>query len=278
MIVACARRDVRAGVLVLLLAAAGASGAVSARDACPQQSIQALVDAALVPVKAEHALVAQACRLWPFDASLALAAVAYALPPTHEGPERTLRLVVAVLDAQDPRPLAVHQTDLGEDAGFALAEGGLRLDTARYDLAPGVRAFGLVVSSSARGASCPDGDLRDALTLFVRQDNTLRPVFSTYLKGWSRVEGEPCSWSSERAVVTDDAALTVGVEPETHHGFADLRVIANVTRTRRGGGSEPEDEVAVSRRTSQVVRYDGARYDVDALQNGFFWLEDAVNQ
>ncbi|WP_233198847.1 MULTISPECIES: hypothetical protein [Luteimonas] len=276
--IATRARRTGAGALALLLAAVGAPGVVFAAEACPAPIIRALADASLLPADGAPALVAQACRVWPFDPALSLAAVAYPLPASEAPVPRELRLVVAVLGTQDTRPLAVHTTDLAEDAVFALDADGLRLDTARYDLAPGVRAFGVVLRSAAPGASCPDGRFNDELTLYVRNGSALRPVFSSYLELWQRIEGEPCSWTLDQRLVTEDAALSIGVEPGTHHGYADLRVIANVSRTERATGSSGDDAVTTQRRASRVVHYDGARYDVDALHNGFFWIRDPVDE
>lgn len=262
------RRWLTAGAL--LLAASGASGVASAQDTCPLQTLYALTQASLLPAGADVPLVAEACKVWPYDTSLALAAVAYPLPESDED-GRVLRLVIAVLGAEEADIRAVHETDLTEDAAFALLEGGLKLDTARYDLAKGVRAFGVVVRSSAPGPSCPDGRFNDALTLYVREGDALRPVFTSYTDFWARVEGEPCSWSQGQRLVTEEAAFTIGVERSAHNGFADLRVTANVARIESAATSDAEQ--TVRRRASRVVRYDGTRYNVDALENGFFWTQ-----
>lgn len=262
------RRRLAAGAL--LLAAAGASGMASAKDACPLQTLYALTQASLLPAGDDVPLVAEACKVWPYDESLALAAVAYPLPASDED-GRVLRLVVAVLGAQEADILAVHETDLTEDAAFALLKDGLMLDTARYDLAKDVRAFGVKVRSSAPGPSCPDGRVNDELTLYVREGEALRPVFNTYTDFWARVEGEPCSWVQGQRLVTEEAAFTIGVEPRAHNGFADLRVTANVTRIESAATADAEK--TVRRRDSRVVRYDGTRYDTSALDNGFFWTQ-----
>lgn len=262
------RRRLAAGAL--LLAAAGASGMASAKDACPLQTLYALTQASLLPAGDDVPLVAEACKVWPYDESLALAAVAYPLPASDED-GHVLRLVVAVLGAQEADILAVHETDLTEDAAFALLKDGLMLDTARYDLAKDVRAFGVKVRSSAPGPSCPDGRFNDELTLYVREGDALRPVFNSHTDFWARVEGEPCSWVQGQRLVTEEAAFTIGVEPRAHNGFADLRVTANVTRIESAATADAEK--TVRRRDSRVVRYDGTRYDTSALDNGFFWTQ-----
>lgn len=246
------------------------------RDACPLQTLYGLTEAALLPTDADSPIVAQACRIWPFDPSRALAAVAYRRPGEVDVEARSLRLVIAVLDAQDARVLAVHESDLEEDAAFALHADGLLLDTARYDLAEGVRAFGVVVRSMARGPSCPDARSNDELTLYVHEDDAVRPVFTSPLDFWSRIEGEPCNWSLQQRLVTEEAALRIGVERDAHNGYADLRVMADVIRIESDPDAEDADaghERTVRRRDSRVVRYDGTRYDTAPLRNGFFWTQ-----
>lgn len=272
MIVARVRRRSRVGACALLLAAAAVSAAASAGDVCPLQTVYALTQASLLPAGDDVPLVAQACRVWSHDPALALAAVAYPLPAAANGDGRTLRLLVAVLDAHDAAVLAVHEAELAEDAAFALSGDGLKLDTAGYELAPGVRAFGVRVRSAAPGPSCPDRRANDELTLYVRQGSALRPVFASHMDFWSRVEGEPCSWAQGQRLVTEEAAFTVGVGPGSHHGYADLRVTADVARIETAAGSDQDR--TVRRRASRVLRYDGARYDADALEHGFFWIQD----
>lgn len=270
---ACVRWRLWAVAVALLSAATGAQALDTAapRDACPLQTIYALTTAGLLPADGDAPIVAQACRVWPYDDTLALAAVAYAPPGETPIGERALQLVVAVLDAQSAELLAVHEREIGEDSAFALLERGILLDTARYDLARGTRAFGVMLRSSAPGPSCPDGRFNDELTLYVREGDALRPVFNSHTDFWARVEGEPCSWVQGQRLVTEEAAFTIGVEPQVHNGFADLRVTANVTRIESAATADAEK--TVRRRDSRVVRYDGTRYDTSALDNGFFWTQ-----
>ena len=247
-----------------------APASVPASAACSGATLAVLAASAEIAADGS-APAAQACRVWPHDPGITLATVAYPRAGSAEPGDRALRLAVAMLDSDDGRLLASHHMDVEEDAGFRLGAGGLRLDTARYDLAPGLRAFGVVVRSSAPGPSCPDGRVNDELTLYLREGAALRPVFSTYLETWQRVEGEPCAWARGERVVTEQAASVVAVEPTSSHGHADLRVIAKVERSVLPAGRPGRDGEATQRRASQVVRHDGRRYDTAVLQNGFFW-------
>lgn len=244
--------------------------AALADPACPARTVDALAAADLIPAGDDTGLVAQACRIWPYDASLALTALAYRLPDQDNGYGRPLRLLIALQDAHDARPLATREIDLEEDAAFELGADGLRLDTARYDLAPGVRAFGVVVRNASRNPSCPEGRVNDELTLYVRDDSALRPVFSTHLEVWAQLEGEACTGPAQR-LVTEQATVRIGLEPANTRGYADLRVMADIERLTREPGEHWHDPHREHRRRSRVVRYDGERYDTRTLPGVFSW-------
>nr|WP_115046695.1 hypothetical protein [Xanthomonas arboricola] len=210
--------------------------------------------AATVPV---DRLVARTCKPWPNDAAIRLAAIAFAGDAEAEPGERDIQLRVAMLDAASGKVLAVYAQDMGEDAAFELAADSLRLDTARYDLAKGVRAIGVVVHSAARGPSCPDFYSNQALTLLVREGRSLRPVLQRDLHAWQRVKGEPCS-QGKGDVITEVANLSLGMAPQGHAGYADIVLTASVSTRQSAAGSDTDAER--SRRVRQVLRYNGQRY------------------
>lgn len=221
-------------------------------------------------------VVAQTCKPWPYDENILLAAVAYSQSAPEVAPgERQLGLVVAMFDRDSQRWLSGYTDTLEEDAVTELGEGALWLDTARYDLAPGARAIGVVVHSRARGASCPDRHFNDELRLLVRDGERLRPVLVGYLDSWSLIAGEVCSLATQGAI-TEGARISIGVENERSHGYADLRLIAQVERTETPPASEGGDDNARQgkRKASRVLHYDGDKYSLDAFGNSFFWIND----
>lgn len=242
-----------------MLAACPVLAQTAAATACDAQSVAAVAAGAAsgaagaVPV--DHA-VAQTCKPWPYDPAIRLAAIAFASDATTEAGERNLELRVAMLDARTAQVVALYTQDMGEDAGFELAADSLRLDTARYDLAQGVRAVGVVVHSFARGPSCPDFDSNDALTLLVREQRRLRPVLQRDLTVWRRVKGEPCNWGAT-GVVTERGTLTLSMDAPVHAGYADIAVTANLVTSST---VEDADDIERTHRQRQVLRYDGTRY------------------
>lgn len=255
-----------AGVVVGLWAALAACPAVaqSAAATCGAGDVAAVaaiatsgvVGGAAATVPVERA-VAQTCKPWPNDAAIRLAAIAFAGDAQTVPGERDIELRVAMLDAASGKVLAFYAQDMGEDAAFELAADSLRLDTARYDLAKGVRAIGVVVHSAARGPSCPDFYSNQALTLLVREGRSLRPVLQRDLYAWQRVKGEPCS-VGKGDVITEVANLNLSMAPQGHAGYADIVLTANVSTVESVAGSDTDTER--SRRVRQVLRYNGQRY------------------
>lgn len=201
--------------------------------------------------------MAQACKPWPNDAAIRLAAIAFAGDAEAVPGERDIELRVAMLDAASGKVLAFYAQDMGEDAAFELDADSLRLDTARYDLAKDVRAIGVVVHSAAQGPSCPDFYSNQALTLLVREARSLRPVLQRDLYAWQRVKGEPCS-VGKSDVITEVANLSLSMAPQAHAGYADIVLTANVSTAESVADSDTITER--TRRVRQVLRYNGQRY------------------
>lgn len=252
------------GALVAVGLALAACTAQAATCSAPVLDRVRALPSALAP----HArIVAQACKPWPYDPSVTLAAVAYARDGAEPG-ARTLDLRVAMLSSADATVLASDVQTLQEDALLELDADALRLDTARYYLAPGQRAFALVLHSAARGPSCPDFFSSDELTLLVRDGTRLRPVLRQPLHAWRLLGGQPCN-RDETPVVSETAEVGIAVGEERHAGFADLRLEARVTQ-RRDDPNQDQPQTQ-SRRERQTLRYDGHRYRPVASDKAPFW-------
>ncbi|WP_454831426.1 PA3715 family protein [Pseudoxanthomonas wuyuanensis] len=255
----------------LLLCGAFPAAAAATAEGCSPSMLSLVTDGGGegAGYPAVSRVVAETCKVWPYDPSITLAAVARVHGDGGAEPgERSLSLDVAMLDSAQGAVLARYRGAIGEDALVALSEGALRLDTARYDLVSGSRAFGVVVHSSARGASCPDRRFNDELTLFVREGSHLRPVLVTYLDAWEAVSGNFCGGGGNGPVVTEQAAIGIGVQPTRQHGHADLLLTARIeTLTTDASGNARRS----TRRSSRRLRYDGQVYALDPYRDLFFW-------
>ncbi|MDH0335590.1 hypothetical protein [Metapseudomonas otitidis] len=172
--------------------------------------------------------------------------------------ERLLHLLVARVDSASGRILERHEGNLEEDALLEISADSLWLDTARYRLAKDVRAFGVVISSQARGPSCPDAGMFDELTLFVPGEAaTLRPVFTGYLREWITVQGTSCV-NNDR-FRSEHARMTLAIGPKSSHGFADLILSAQVS----------DDDDKPLRTVKKTLQYDGKTYPYSSTDT--FW-------
>lgn len=251
-------------LLTLTLCLPSLAGAMEREpQACPQPLLDSLatqlVQQNWIPPTYDNddPLLAAACKQWPDDPALSVVAVAYRDADDHQPPgERSPHLLVAKVDTRTGLLRERFDQALSEDAELTVGPNSLWLDTARYRLTPGVRAFGVVVTSAARGASCPDAGYEGLLTLVVPEGEHLRPVFTTYLSTWTTVKGVSCSEGFE----SEQASLTIAIGPQRSQGYADLIVSAQV----RSDYDKP-----VSRTVSQTLHYDGNRYPFDEYPT--FW-------
>lgn len=156
------------------------------------------------------------------------------------------------MDAATRRVVSSYHIAVAEGAAVHFGGRSLSIDAAPYDLAPGVRAFGIRFASDARGASCPDGIWSDELTLFVPHGKALRPVLRGVPMSRSEArQGMFCSGTGD--LVFDQARLTLGLAPGASHGYADLVLSARITR-------HDGDQPGVVKTERQVLRYDGREY------------------
>ncbi len=226
-----------------LLAFAPAARAMGGQDCAPETL--APVDSWL----AKHPFVlgpsrvdqpaASACKTSSQDRRLTIVAVAY-----DAGQDYDKNLVVALVDTNHGAVRGAFKGVISEDATLQVLQGSLRLDTAPYDLAPGVRAFGIDVSSGRSGPRCGEAWFGATRTLFVQEGAALRPVLNGFMLSEGRlVDGLPCTPDAYFETTTS----TIAIASTATHGFADLVVTDAV-------------DSQAARRTRTVMRYDGLTY------------------
>jgi hypothetical protein len=189
-------------------------------------------------------VVSEACKTWPYKPELTLVALAY-----DAGVEYEKELVVAVFDKKRKHVVHSYQQRIQEDWLTEVGEYSLGFDTARYQLADNVRAFGLSFNSSARGPSCAEAGWGDQLILLVPEGKSLRQVLSLYkLQGRSNKGG--CGPDSD----WKQAYISISIEKTQANGFYDLRV----TATTEAATTEGHVEHA-------TFRYNGKRYEYEPI-------------
>jgi len=225
------------------------------RSVSAQLKLPGLVGAGAGDDAGESTVVAAACKASPAVRGQAYVALAY-----DAGDPDGKRLVLAIV--QGNRVVADYRGEIYEDATLTVQSDSLHIDTARYVLANGVRAFGLDVSGWA-SPNCGDGGEGPSRSLYIREGTHIRRVLADMLvSSWRFVRrgNDRCNASApaNAPTVIENTRYTVSVRPQTHHGFHDLQVTATATRD----DGKPDQHGG-----RYVLKYDGKRYPVpEALQ------------
>lgn len=252
-------RPVIPALLVLLLGQALPAFAVAGDAECPAPVLaslgRALEVARFSPAPA-GVVIASNCKPLPDDPALTLAAVAW---DAHSEDSRALAIAVVDEAASTLRALRREDVDIDGATRF----NGLRLDTAPYTLAPGVRAFG--VDLFLEDIGCDGADAGPRRTLYVREGRVLRPVLEgldmsefVYLKG----DKPHCVGPGDsRESVTESRDVTIALGEPGRGGWRDLLL----TVAARRGDHQP------SRLRPLHVRvpYDGRAYDLQAFSKAY---------
>lgn len=199
----------------------------------------------------EHAV----CKVNPGDASQVLAA----LPIVEKAEEdaATYGLHVLVADAASGKILA-HQYQSAAIEADAVRFSGLRLDTARYQIANGLRAFG--VRLNQEGSSRVNPYAEETLSLYLYDGKQLREVMSKMVV--QRSNGE---WDGSCAGDFTDVKRTLAIGKPGKEGFASLQVSEKTTDSRNVVKGDDCDEVEdLSVTATFALEYSGGKYAVPA--------------
>ena len=197
-------------------------------------------------------VIASTCKRWPSDKSLMIVSFAYTSEVEYQK-----HLVVSLVDTAKTKVVASYKGVIGEDAILTIGAGSLRLDTARYDLGPGIRAFGLDFST-VYSQGCVDGGLGPTRTLFVREGETIRPVLEgLYLSTWTFIKGGPSCASGDREIVIETTSYAMSILNTVSNGFRDLRITAI--------SSVDNDKKSPKRPVVYRLKYNGKAYPAEHI-------------
>lgn len=118
------------------------------------------------------------------------------------------------------------------------------MGVAPYNIAPGVRAFGvrMDIGYSPRYA---DGGTSDFLTLFIENGKTLRPIIQNMpMSSWQMVgDTAHCFDDAATGCAIENKAVHLALASTSTHGWRDLDVI---TTTRIGEANTPKAHIQVT--------------------------------
>lgn len=206
-----------------------------------------------------------ACKVWPYKPELTLMAVTlFEAEPKDESEVRG-DVEVIVVDSRTREPLA-RRRERGMAYGDAIQFAGVELDTARYDLRPGVRAFGVVTRQY--GSSKPNPYSERSLWLYAYSAGRIVRVLDGLVIGQLNGENDGnCTGE------TTEITRTVGIASTEHEGHRDLTVDETQIYSLSKPTSDDCPSIEVSRKTRQLtLRLGAGRYrsSVDPEEDRLF--------
>jgi hypothetical protein len=174
-------------------------------------------------------LVGVACRAHPLRPEQTIVALFHHLTSAEGQPAEDRKgFVFAVIDVKRKQLLALYREDIVEDASIRIGDSGLKIDTGRYNLAPGVRALG-VRMGIGHSPRCAEGGESDYLTLFVEDGRQLKPMLKNLpMSAWRITKGSNnCGQGGGDVDYTiDSVALTLEMAATSTEGWHDIDVVA----------------------------------------------------
>jgi hypothetical protein len=202
-----------------------------------------------------------ACRLMPGDKSKSIVALSLirkdpAAQVEDDNDMGDYDLDVLIVQSGDGKALSHLHLD-NVYASDAWRFSGIGIDTARYNLAPGVRAFGVRATHEGSSRVFPAGET--TLNLYIDKDKRIRQILSSGLVV-SKSRGESDMQCSGNYSQTE---RTIKMGKSVSHGFADLIVTSTTVNTEstmiKGECSESSQKPKIEYFT---LRYDGNTYFV----------------
>jgi hypothetical protein len=255
--------------LFLCLSLCQTSFARSGKDECSPKVLEAIARSekleALEPKSEGGILVSSSCKLWssaPKAPQVLLAALAL---ETKE--EEIKKVLIAVIERKSLRILSKHESMEEEDATVRFSGSSLQLDTARYQLSEGQRAFGVVFESSSIVPGGAQAWSSHELTLYLPEGNTLRAVRVAPLGRTRWISGCPSCFQNTHS---ESASIQVSMAKTKTKGLFDLWLTAKIDSylTDKEGEEpkvQPKDRIEKHR-----LRFDGKRYSGGA--DAPWWL------
>ncbi|MBI5889247.1 MAG: hypothetical protein HZB47_01040 [Nitrosomonadales bacterium] len=211
-------------------------------------------------------IVSDVCKVWPKDETITLVAIAYRATSVD-----VLNLAVAMIDNGRNEVIATYKEMLGKQADIQLGRDGLSIDTARYDVTKGTRAFGVDVT---RGTIMDWGEsgLGRVRNLYVLDGNEIRPIIKGfYLSYWRFAPGSNLGWVNSETAVTDSTpaietiTLKIAISKSLTNDYFDLSIFSV---------SSYDDGFKSNREPFQYkLKFDGKQYPLNEMNKAYLkWL------
>ena len=235
----------------------------SAAHAACESGLAERMQSRLYPARTLDRALA-ACKAWPAYLGRSIVVLPFQTDSGRQQGQRTLDLVVLVIQRPDngntERDVVmaqIYQPGALRENGHALQE--LRIDTARYLIAPGQRAFGL--RARYRGDDLAAPFAAETLRLYLPQGQQLEQVLAE-----TEIERDSGRWDLQCDGQFERLRTQVAMEPVAGRRWADLMLSRTVlpSRARRQADGQCVDHAGPARYTPIRLRHDGEGYAAPA--------------
>lgn len=190
-----------------------------------------------------------ACKVLPFDPALTVVALAN---PT-KGDQYSYDLAIAVFETAGGKIVARldRKSELESDANYL---NGLTIDTGRFVLAKGVRAFGVRASNTHTGMMSYDGQ---TLGLYVLNNKKINRVLDRIA-----MHDSVGNLEIQNCYSVDSFTRTIATDADSHFGYADLILNERsevIEVTEKNGKCLEQKSSSTAR---YVLRFDGRKYQL----------------
>ena len=194
------------------------------------------------------------CKIWPANEALTIAALPLSRPGNTDI-EGTDDLEVLVADTATGTIVAqgFEKSALQFDA---VAIRDLAIDTARYQLTPQQRAFGIRVDYDNMSRASPYE--AKVLSLYVMEGSTLRTVL-----GSLKVQESGGEWDENCAGTRHETARTIAMGAADKSGYAALKVTSRTeTTVSKLSAGNCVDRTRTAGPSTVSLQYESGRYGV----------------
>jgi hypothetical protein len=197
-----------------------------------------------------------ACKVSPADPAQTFAVLPIVQPgATDEDAVYDVEVLVA---NSDTGAIVAHLFEPSAITSDAIGLRGIALDTARYQLAPQIRAFGVRVSYEGASRVAPASDT--TLDLYVMDGHALRRVIADLT-----VDSDSGDWDGDCAGTFSEMSRTLSFGPAAHDGYATLHVAEKkVDSTNTPAGEECVTKEKPAVHTHYDIEYDSGKYTLPA--------------
>ena len=133
----------------------------------------------------------------------------------------------AVIDVEQKRVHRIYRDTIQQDATTRISGSSVKIDTAPYNIAPGVRALGVRLNID-HGPRCAEGGSNNYLRLFVEDGEKLQLVLKDLpMNLWTIIDGTGFCGGADQEYTVDDVSLKISVLSTVTEGWHDLEVTAH---------------------------------------------------